>query len=299
MAKLNYHHLFYFWRVANGTSLTQVARELHLSQSALSMQIKQLEDMMGHKLFTREGRQLTLTEAGHVALSYAEEIFAKGEELTALMKSQKKDTRQQLRIGLVATLSRNFVDSFIGPLLCRPNLYLSLRSRGLEGLLSELANHQLDLVLSNAPVSAERNLPWRCRQIAQQAVSIVGHASMQAHYRGPESLESLPIIVPGPYSEIRTGFELQCEHWGIKPNIIAEVDDMAMMRLVARDSQALAIIPAIAVKDEIASSKLHVIDHLQDVLERFYAISIRRQFENPTITELMSQEAGEILGAEP
>jgi LysR family transcriptional activator of nhaA len=296
MARLNYHHLFYFWQVAKGEGLTHVAKQLHLSQSALSMQIKQLEEMMGHKLFTREGRKLNLTEAGHVALNYAEEIFTKGEELTALMKNQEKDARQQLRIGLVATLSRNFVDSFIGPLLSQPNLYLSLRSLGKEGLLSELANHQLDLVLSNAPVRAERNLPWRCRQIAQQTVSIVGHTSMQQHYKGPKSLEEFPIIVPGPYSEIRTGFELQCEHWGIKPNIVAEVDDMAMMRLVARDSQALAIIPAIAVKDEISSGKLQIISHLKDVVERFYAISIQRQFENPIITKLMAQEAGEILG---
>jgi len=297
MARLNYHHLYYFWCVAKGETLTQTARDLHLSQSALSMQIKQLEEMLGHKLFTRQRRQLELTEAGHRALSYAEEIFAKGEELTALMHHQHPNTKQKLRIGLVTTLSRNFVDGFIRPLLDKSKLHLSLRSGEFDGLLAELSNHQLDLVLSNSPVRAERNFPWRCRQIAQQTASVVGHPPMRQSYQGPRSLEKHPVVVPGPYSEIRTSFELQCEKWGVKPNIVAEVDDMAMLRLVARDSKALAVLPIVAVKDEIANGKLLEFDHLNEVLEKFYAISIRRQFENPMITDLMSREQKEILGS--
>ncbi|MCW8193696.1 LysR family transcriptional regulator [Proteobacteria bacterium 005FR1] len=295
MARLNYHHLFYFWRVAKGAKLTEVARELHISQSALSIQISQLEESLGQKLFRREGRRLHLTEAGHVALAYAEDIFGKGEELAVVMRDRQLEQSRMLRIGLVATLSRNFVDGFIRPLLGREDLRLSLRSRGLQGLLEELSRHRLDLVLSNAPVSGNEEFPWRCQRIAQQAVSIVGHPEVHREYRGPQDLEQYPVIVPGPHSEIRTGFELQCERWQIKPRIVAEVDDMAMLRLVARDTQALAVLPPVTVRDEIANGRLLVLDHLPQVQENFYAISIRRQFEHPVFSELLSRGEDEIF----
>ncbi|AWL13455.1 Transcriptional activator protein NhaR [Saliniradius amylolyticus] len=295
MPRLNYHHLYYFWRVAKGGNLTRVASELHVSQSALSMQIKQLEESLQQTLFERRGRKLHLTESGHIALSYAEQIFEKGEELSALMRDNQAAPWQTLRIGVVATLSRNFVDGLIGPLLRRTDVALSLRSGGLDGLLNELAEHQLDMVLSNVPVNAEQKLPWRCQRIAQQAASIIGHAELEKHYGDYRDLARYPVLVPGPSSDVRTGFELQCEQWGIRPQIKAEVDDMAMLRLVARDSQALAIMPAVVVKDEIARGELVELDVLPNAIENFYAISIRRQFEHPVIRDLMTHDIDAIL----
>lgn len=294
--KLNYHHLYYFWQVARGESLTAVAAQLHVSQSALSMQIKQLEAALGEDLFRREGRRLRLTEAGHMALVYAEEIFTRGEELTALIQHRARGAFRKLRIGAVATLSRNFLEGFIRPLLPQRDLTLSLRSGSLAVLLDELAAHRLDLVLSNAAVSPDAERPWRCRLVARQQVSVIGHGGhVGGELRLPEDLKHYRLLLPGPQSDIRTAFELLCEQWAIEPDILAEVDDMAMLRLLARDSEALAILPSVVVKDEIARGELVELATLPQVWENFYAVSIRRQFENPVVQELMARQAADIL----
>lgn len=296
--RLNYHHLYYFWQVARGESLTAVAAELHVSQSALSMQIKQLEASLGEALFRREGRRLRLTEAGHMALAYADDIFTRGEELTALLQHRARDAFRKLRIGAVATLSRNFLEGFIRPLLPSPDLILSLRSGSLAALLEALAAHRLDLVLSNVAVNANPDRPWRCRLIARQQVSVIGHGRLESgELRLPDGLKHHRLLLPGPQSDIRTAFDLLCEQWAIEPDIMAEVDDMAMLRLLARDTDALAILPSVVVKDEIARGQLVELGVLPEVWENFYAVSIRRQFENPVVSELMSRPSEEILSA--
>ena len=137
--KLNYHHLYYFWKVARTGHLTRAADSLHISQSALSGQIRKLEESLGHDLFIREGRRLKLSEAGRMAFSYAEEIFRQGEELTALFASGAQPNREILRIGAVATLSRNFQEGFLQPLLNREDLELSLQSSHIDELLRRLS----------------------------------------------------------------------------------------------------------------------------------------------------------------
>ena len=174
MAQLNFHHLNYFRAVARAGSLTGAARQLHISQSALSTQIRQLEDRLGQALFERRGRSLVLTEAGRIALDYAESIHASASELLAVLRDGGGPARKLLRIGAVATLSRNFQESFVEPLLGRDDVTLVLHSGSLGELLTRLSAHQLDLVLSNRRVDADAEHPWRCRRIARQPVSLVG-----------------------------------------------------------------------------------------------------------------------------
>ena len=163
LERLNFHHLHYFWAVARDGNLTRTAARLRVSQSALSAQIRQLEADLGEALFLREGRGLTLTEAGRLALSYADDIFAAGGELVATMK-QGRRREHALRVGAVSTLSRNFQESFVKPLLGQANVTLRLQSGGLDDLLGRLADHELDLVLSNRPAPREAGRPWRSRR---------------------------------------------------------------------------------------------------------------------------------------
>ena len=144
MSRLNYHHLYYFWRVAKQGNLTKTATALHISQSALSTQIRQLESSMGVDLFIREGRQLKLTESGFSALGYAEEIFKRGEELESLLSKGIQPELLTVRIGFLTTMSRNFIEGFIEPLIDKPNTKYMLHARGQVNLLNALANHEFD-----------------------------------------------------------------------------------------------------------------------------------------------------------
>lgn len=290
MRQLNFHHLYYFWSVAKEGHLTRTAKKLHISQSALSSQIHQLQDQLGQELFTRDGRSLRLTEVGQLVLEYAESIFNLGSELLALTQSGELQRLQRLRIGSVATLSRNFQDNFLGPVIGESQVKLVIRSASLEELLEQLRVYKLDLILSNRAVAADSSTPWRCQQIAEQSVSIVGPPRKSVKkFRFPQDLADLPLLLPGPSSDIRNQFDLLCEEHGVEFDPYAEVDDMAMLRLLARDSGGLAVVPEVVVQDELQSGKLQRYCVLKNVVERFYAITAKRRFELTVLKTLLEQ----------
>ncbi len=297
MATLNYRHLHYFWAVAKEGHLTRAAERLHVSQSALSTQIRLLEAQLGQALFTRAGRSLELTEAGRLALAYAETIFSAGNELVSLLRDGRRAQRQVLRIGAVATLSRNFQDNFVRPLLARGDVALVLQSGSLAELLSRLRVHTLDMVLSNQRVHGSTDDPWRCRRIARQPVSLVGlPRPKRKPFRFPDDLAEVPLLLPGPASDIRAAFDLLCEQRGVRYCLRAEVDDMAMLRLLARDSDSVALLPSVVVQDELRDGRLAEYCVVPDLHENFYAITVQRHFESPLLTSLLVRPEAEVLG---
>lgn len=291
--RVNFHHLHYFWAVAKDGNLTRAAQRLRVSQSALSSQIRQLEQQLGEPLFIREGRGLTLTEAGNLALGYAEDIFATGSELLATLKEGRR-REHLLRVGAVATLSRNFQESFIKPLLGQPDVRLSLQSGGLSDLLMRLSEHSLDVVLANRPPKRDLGQTWRCRRIARQMVSLVGHKRRRA-FRFPDDIHDMPMIVPGPESDIRTEFEALCEQLGVTVRVVAEVDDMASMRLLARDMDAIALVPTVVVRDELENGTLHAYSVVPGLFETFYAITVERHYRHPLLRTLFARDEQDIL----
>jgi LysR family transcriptional activator of nhaA len=298
MSQLNFHHLRYFWSVAKEGNLTRAAAQLHVSQSALSAQIKQLETQLGQSLFQRTGRTLTLTDAGRLALAYAETIFTTGNELVEVLRDGRREERQILRIGAVATASRNFQENFIRPVLDRDDVELVLVSGSLTELLARLRVHSLDLVLSNQRVHASATDPWRCRRIARQPVSLVG-APRPSPFRFPDDLARVPLLLPGRDNDIRAGFDLRCEQLGIRYRVRAEADDMALLRLLARDSESIALLPSVVIQDELQVGRL--VEHavVPDLYESFYGVTVKRHYEPALVHELLARTPSEILQPPP
>lgn len=294
MSRLNYHHLFYFWRVAVIGNLTQAAKSLHVSQSALSAQIRQLEETMEVQLFDRTGRTLTLTETGQRVLLYAQDIFSKGQELESLLRRGKNPEVQNLRIGVLSTMSRNFVEAFVSPLMANPAVRFSLHATDFTSLLSGLGKHQLDLVLSNINVmagnpGASPEHLWQSRLLARQPVSIVGPPSHKPDTAFPKGYRDQSWILPGRSSDLRTAFDGFCAMWRLEPKVQAESDDMAMLRLLARDSGSLAVLPTVVVRDEIQNGTLVEYMTIPNLFEHFYAITVKRQFVPPVVAELIAR----------
>ncbi|MBK7261164.1 MAG: LysR family transcriptional regulator [Rubrivivax sp.] len=297
MARLNFHHLHYFWAVAKDGNLTRAAARLHVSQSVLSTQIRRLEEQLGHALFNRVGRTLQITEAGRMTLTYAESIFSSGNELLAMLRDGSRPERQVLRIGSVATLSRNFQENFVRPLMTRSDVELVLQSGGLDELLRRLRVHTLDVVLSNRRVHGDADHPWRCRSIARQPVSLVGRPRRKrSAFRFPQDLAGLPLLLPSRESDIRAGFDLLCEQHGLRCHVLAEVDDMALLRLLARDSGAVALLPSVVVRDELRSRQLVEYCVVPDLIETFYAVTVKRHFEPPLLKQLLQRDEIDVLG---
>ncbi|UPY37184.1 LysR family transcriptional regulator [Sediminicoccus sp. KRV36] len=288
MASLNYHHLRYFWAIAREGSLTRAAARLHVAPSALSTQLAALEAQLGQKLFTRIGKRLELTEAGRIALDHAETIFRTGDELLDTLKGRGPAARRVLRIGAITTLSRNFQLELLRPLIGRGDVELVVHSGHLRDLLAQLDALTLDAVLSNAPVARDAEKDWNSRLLDEQPVSLVGRKPKRARpFRFPDDLRETPILLPALGSSIRAGFDLIMDQAGIRPIILAEVDDMAMLRLLARESPGVALVPPIVVRDELRTGQLVERCQVPGLVEGFYAITRSRRFPNPLLAELL------------
>lgn len=287
MSELNYHHLRYFRAVAHDGNLTRTAERLNLSQSALSIQIKQLEERLGHALFERRGRQLYLTEAGRIALDHADTIFSAGEELVETLKETGR-TRRAIRIGALATLSRNFQMEFLRPMLGRSDVDMILRSGSTSELLGALEALNLDIVLLNQAPMADSVTPFIAQHVYQQRVSLIGKPSYgKPGAKLADLLAEHPVILPTLESGVRSQFEALVARIGITPQIAAEVDDMAMMRLLAREGAGLAVLPPIVVKGELEAGTLVEFDALPGMIESFFAVTVKRRFPNPLIRPLL------------
>jgi LysR family transcriptional activator of nhaA len=290
MSTLNYHHLRYFHAIAQAKSLTRAAERLHVSQSALSIQLRQLEDRLGHPLFERRGRRLELTEAGRLALDYAETIFSAGDELVSTLRGQRGADRRVLRVGAVATLSRNFQRELLRPLIARGDVELVLRSGSLRELLAELAAHTLDLALTNLPVPRDAVTPWHSHLLARQTASLVARPRRGARaLRFPEDMADTPVVLPGLHSQMRVSFDQIMARAGIRPRVLAEVDDMAMLRLIARESPGVTLVPPVVVREDLKSGALVERCRIPQIRESFYAVAPSRRFPNPLVRELLAK----------
>lgn len=298
MAKLNYNHLYYFWVIAKEGNLGRAADKLFVAQSAVSTQLKKLEQQFGHPLFLREGRTLKLTEAGKLALSYADKIFSLGNELHNLLRDSVTPDRVIVRIGVVASLSRNFVENFIKPLLNRHNIELVIDSGNQEELLRRLHMHQLDIVLTNYQPSSMTQYSVKTKAIARQQLSIVGKPlKSEEAFKFPEDLLKYKLLLPGLGTEIRATFDLICDEKQIRYSVMAEINDMPALRLLVRDSNCIGLLPKVVVQDEIRNGTLQEYCKVPGLFERFYAITAKRQFEPEIIKLLLERKEDEVLNS--
>jgi LysR family transcriptional activator of nhaA len=261
---------------------------MNVAQSALSVQLRQLEESLGHPLFVRKNRKLVLTEQGQMALRYADSIFRTGEELIDTLRHRSQKARQILRVGAVATLSRNFQWEFVKPLRSRRDIELVLRSGTLRDLISQLRNHEIDVVLANQALRRDAETGHHSHLLAAQEIILVARPVRgQRAFRFPEDFRTTPVILPSLESDIRAGFDLAMEQAGIRPIIAAEVDDMAMLRILALRLRGAALVPKVVVQDELRARSLVERYRFPTLKERFYAITPSRTFPNPLIRELI------------
>lgn len=289
MRDFNYNHLRYFWTVAHEGNLTRAAASINLSQSALSVQIQKLEHQIGHALFERVGKKLVLTEAGQIALDYADTVFKTGDELMGTLQGRTLSKRQVLRVGALTTLSRNFQLEFLRPLVGRSDVELIVRSGNMRDLLAQLEAHAVDVVLANSAAPRDARSSLRNHLLDEQPVSLVGRPRKgKRKFRFPEDLATEPLLLPSLDSDIRIAFDRVLELAGVRPNILAEVDDMAMLRLLAREREGVTLVPPIVVRDELEAGILVELCRIPEVSERFYAIIQKRRFPNRLLADLLS-----------
>ena len=285
---LNYHHLRHFWMIARHRSVTRAAEKLKISQSTLSEQLAELEDWLGEALFERRGRELHLTDAGRMALEHAETIFTTGHELITRFR-QSGETRQRvLRIGAVGPLSKNLQFDFIQPILADTRTKVVVVAGALDELTRQLQEHKVDLVLSNIPMRADQEHNVFNHLLGEVPVFLVGGRKMKLSAgKFPKYLKNVPLFLPSRQSDVRADFDLILANAGIDPFVHAEVDDMALLRLLALSGEGLALVSKIVVERELQSRKIKFMQRVPGLTERFYALTMRKRFTNAWLAEIV------------
>lgn len=285
---LNYHHLRNFWMIARHRSMTRAAEALKVSQSTLSEQLGELEEWLGQPLFDRRGRALHLTEAGRLALQHAETIFETGRELMTSFRRSNPGMQRVLRLGAVGPLSKNLQFDFIQPLLAVAGTRVVVVSGPLHELTRQLLEHRLDLVLTNIPLRADQESNVFNHMLGEVPVFLVGGRPLKkVRQRFPLFLRGQPLFLPSHQSHVRLDFDLLLAKAGVEPEVRAEVDDMALLRLLALSGEGLALVSKIVVERELESRQIKFMLRVPGLVERYYALAARKRFENVWLGEIV------------
>lgn len=297
MEWLNYHHLLYFWVVAREGSIVQASEQLRLAQSTISEQIRALEASLGEKLFTRVGRNLTLTEMGHTVFRYADEIFSLGRELMDTVQGRPTDRPLRLMVGITDVVPKRVAYRLLEPALrLTQPVQIVCREGKLEHLLTELATYTLDVVLSDAPLGPLVKVRAFNHLLGECGVTFCGTASLIANRQEtfPHSLDNAPLLLPTDNTTLRHTLDHWFETEGIRPRVIAEFEDSALLKVFGQQGMGLFAVPTIIETEVQQQYGVDILGHVSAIRERFYAITVNRRLRHPAVMA-MSETAQQVL----
>ncbi|MEQ8659637.1 MAG: transcriptional activator NhaR [Gammaproteobacteria bacterium] len=283
MRHLNYNHVLYFWTVAREGSVARAAEALHLAPQTISGQVKALEQVIGKPLFRRAGRGLALTDAGHIVHQYAEEIFTLGAELTRRMKSDDAGVPATFNVGIVNSIAKLVAREILQPVLAlEEHVRLVCREGELEKLLGDLAVSRLDFVLSDRPIPTGLSVRAYNHPLGESEVALFAPVAMVRRYRRrfPHGLDDAPMLLPEHSSALRRRIDDWLEARGVRPRIVAEFDDSALMKAFAAGGAGLFPAP-IQLADHLARMYgVRPLGVLEGVIEGYVAISPERRLSH-------------------
>ena len=300
MEWLNYHHLLYFWTVAKEGSIARACEKLRLAQPTISGQLRQLEETLGEKLFTKAGRGLVLTEVGQTVFRYAEEIFGLGRDLQDVLKGRPRGRPIRLMVGISDLVSKMIAYSILQPALAMAEpVHLVCDEDSPERLLANLAEHRLDVVLSDSPVTSMLRVKVFNHLLGSSPVSLFAVPRMAAQVREnfPASLEGAPMLLPMEGSNLRRSLDQWFESSNVKPAVIGEFKDSALMKTFGQ--AGAGIFPAAtAIESEVCSRYgVGVAGRIDSVTERFYAISVERKLKHPAVIAICGAARDNLFAA--
>ena len=297
LRQLNYHHLRYFWLVVREGGVTRASEKLRVSQPAVSGQLRELEQTLGEKLFTRVGRSLVLTDAGRLVHRYASDIFALGREMTDALAG-RGGRQLRLTVGIAMVVPKLVTYRFLEPALRLPEpVQIQCIEDRPERLLAELAIHNLDLALADTPASPLVKVRAYSHLLGECPVAIFGTPRRASALRKgfPRSLEGAPMLLPTEISTLRRSLDEWFESAGIRPRIVGEFDDSALLGVFGQENVGLFPGPTVIETEIRRQYSVVRLGTLTDVRQRFYAISAERRLKHPAVLALTRAARSEMF----
>ncbi|MBL9187175.1 MAG: transcriptional activator NhaR [Opitutaceae bacterium] len=292
---LNFHHLRYFWMVAREGGLRQAAEKLHVSPPSISAQIHELEAALGEKLFRRAGRANVLTDAGQIALRYADEIFGLGRELSAAIKQRPTAKALRLHVGVADSFPKLMTQQILQPVFALPQaVHVICREGKVADLIGHLAAHRLDVVLSDEPASGSLKARVYNHSLGECGVTFcAGPRLANALRKGfPRSLHQAPALLPADGTGLRRSVEQWFQSLGITPRVLAEFEDAALMKVMASDGRGFIPVPTLVAQEAIDRFSLRIIGATEKCREQFFAITADRRIHHPAVAAITNAGGG-------
>jgi len=291
MIPFNYHHLYYFYVIAQEGSIANATKQLNLAQPTLSAQLKQFEGFLNVKLFVRENRRLVLTEEGHRVLSYARMIFDIGQELKNRMVDLSHKDRIHLNIGITNFIPKTVVEMLLDYILkINPSTYIKLEKDKMPKLVQDLDDHLIDLILTDTPFETPIGAEFSNKLVGKLPIVFCAHPSLAKKVKKfPEDMNELPLILPAaPRQIFYTLKEYLYEHH-IKPRIVGEIQDIEVVRRLALRKYGIAVLNLLTVREAPSLQKLVILNKKKDyhIFEKIYLISKKRKIPNPLIKNIL------------
>jgi len=293
----NYHHLRYFRAVAREGGLRQAAEKLHVSPPSISAQVKELEDSFGEKLFQKKGRSNVLTDAGQIALRYADEIFSLGEELTNALQRRPTSEQIRLHVGVADALPKLVTNEILRPIFNQdPQPHVICREGKVEDLLAQLASHRLDIVLADEPASSSHAIRAFNHKLGESPVTVCASAPLARRLkRGfPKSLHDAPALLPAESTALRRALENWFREIGVRPRVMADFEDAALMKVVAADGKGFIALPSIVAAEALERYDLQAVGKTKRCTDQFFAITAERRITHPSVN-LITDKARELF----
>lgn len=281
---LNFHHLRYFWTVARKGGVRRAAEEMHVSQPSISAQLRLLEDSLGENLFQRRGRQLVLTETGRLVFDYAEEIFSAGRELMNVVRQRPGTRALKLNVGITDSLSKLIAFKILKPAFeSSEPTHVVCRQAEIGPLVGHLQAHRLDIVLADEPASSSLKMRAYNHKLGHSGVTFCGTPAIAARLRKnfPRSLDGAPALLPSENMGMRIALETWFDAIGVRPRIVGEFEDSALMEVAASGSLGFTTVHTIADRAALSHFGLKVIARVAECGSDFYAITAERRVKHP------------------
>lgn len=296
---MNFKHLYYFWATAHAGGVMRAGEQLHTTPQTLSGQIKLLEARLGCRLFAKRGRGLELTEEGRVALKFADQIFALGEELEAAMGKARSGGRGlDFRVGLADSVPKAIAYRLLEPALGVPGPVRLICHEGrLDDLLGQLSVHRVDLVVADEPMSRQLSVKAFNHALGTTALSFFCTPSLKKSLGGrfPKNLHGAPMLIPGANSALRRRFDFWLAAHQIRPQIVGEFDDSALVTAFGREGRGVFMAPAVLERDICTQHDVQVLGRSTDLVEEFYAISVERRITHPCVEAITEAARGHLF----
>jgi len=297
---MNFKHLHYFWVTAKAGGIMRAGEQLHTTPQTLSGQIKLLEDWLGRKLFQKNGRNLELTEDGHLALGYADQIFTLGAELEIAVRQAHGGQRVlDFRVGVADSVSKSIAYRLLEPALAVAEPVRLICSEGkFPDLLAQLALNRLDLVLADEPMSKRISVKAFNHPLGRTTLSFFCTPALKAQLQGtfPACLNGMPMLIAGAQASVRQQLDGWLTRHQLQPRIIGEFDDGALMQAFGREGRGVFMAPTVMEAETVARLGVEVIGRSDELVEEFYAVSVERRITHPCVVAITDAARGQLFG---